>query len=487
MAASSVPLGSTSVPTYNPPRFATLTSTTLWERDEIRYGDEDVYALMNLREAEGVTLLDAIDAGRIPRPAEMTFPRWQAWRRGEGMRPTRRRDGRGLTTAEEVELWREVMRHLYGDDRADALGEEDEEGEMEGSPEGVLAIPHAVSPSPSEPPEGSPTPPVAGSAAASVTGLRAQIRALYDPEKEDLGDYLLRMGRIVTALQVLDAGCAPNTLDLITRKAEILIELYGEIGTMDRRRAVAVLRDKFTAYALDDKMSPREKDLSIGAVGEIIFSSWEGIQVRVLTRFSVLHPIPKEAEQRRMAPQVLLEEVTRSVESVSGLAAALEAQTKVLKEALAGRSRSTSSVTAVKTDLHWPTLGDDRSDFRDVTQFYQEFEVVNSPETVYERIKAKHLVFSESREEREIRIDSEHASLAKGLWGSEAVLSGPQTWEEAHKVVLEFEQREATNRATASAVYTLHGEGEDRPSGRPKHPKKVKKDAKEGHPFVKEA
>jgi hypothetical protein len=30
MAASSVPLGSTSVPTYNPPRFATLTSTTLW-------------------------------------------------------------------------------------------------------------------------------------------------------------------------------------------------------------------------------------------------------------------------------------------------------------------------------------------------------------------------------------------------------------------------------------------------------------------------
>ena len=63
-----------------------------------------------------------------------------------------------------------------------------------------------------------------------------------------------------------------------------------------------------------------------------------------------------------------------SVESVSGLAAALEAQTKVLKEALAGRSRSTSSVTAVKTDLHWPTLGDDRSDFRDVTQFYQEFE-----------------------------------------------------------------------------------------------------------------
>ena len=44
-------------------------------------------------EEEGVTLLDAIYAGRIPRPAEMTFPRWQAWRRGEGLRPTARRDG----------------------------------------------------------------------------------------------------------------------------------------------------------------------------------------------------------------------------------------------------------------------------------------------------------------------------------------------------------------------------------------------------------
>ena len=68
-------------------------------------------------EEEGVTLLDAIDAGRIPRPVEMTFPRWQAWRRGDGRRPTVRRDGRGLTTPEEVEIWRSVMAHLYGDER----------------------------------------------------------------------------------------------------------------------------------------------------------------------------------------------------------------------------------------------------------------------------------------------------------------------------------------------------------------------------------
>ena len=40
-------------------------------------------------------------------------------------------------------------------------------------------------------------------------------------------------------------------------------------------------------------------------------------------------------------------------------------------------------------------------------------EVLNDPEAVYARIKAKHLVFGESREEREVRVDGEHASLAK--------------------------------------------------------------------------
>ena len=35
-----------------------------------------------------------------------------------------------------------------------------------------------------------------------------------------------------------------------------------------------------------------------------------------------------------------------------------------------------SSVTAVKADLTWPTLTDDRSDTRDVSQFYEEFEDV---------------------------------------------------------------------------------------------------------------
>ena len=81
-------------------------------------------------EEEGVTLIQAIEAGRIPEPGELTFGRWQAWRKGPGMRPTLRREGRGLTTQEEVDLWRSVMEHFYGEGRLEALdeGEESEEG-----------------------------------------------------------------------------------------------------------------------------------------------------------------------------------------------------------------------------------------------------------------------------------------------------------------------------------------------------------------------
>ena len=41
-------------------------------------------------------------------------------------------------------------------------------------------------------------------------------------------------------------------------------------------------------------------------------------------------------------------------------------------------------------------------------------EVLDDPESVYNRAKNKHLVFAESCEEKEVRVDAEHASLAKG-------------------------------------------------------------------------
>ena len=239
----------------------------------------------------------------------------------------------------------------------------------------------------------------------------------------------------------------------------------------------------------------------------------------------------------------------------------LKEQTEVLKKAFSNKG-PTSSITTVKTDLHWPTLSDDMTDVKDVAEFYESFEdncglanncqgmskremlialrsrckgsrlktfqniyrqeiragnVEADPASVYERIKSKHLLFSESVEEREIRVDSEHAALLKGkltghqfeplfersiaeleeiglgktprelflsylrkvgpvlqkeirkdkrIWPKETELRAPRSWEEAHKVVLEYEQRESTNRAQVSSVYVA--EETPRPRRQPK-------------------
>ena len=76
------------------------------------------------------------------------------------------------------------------------------------------------------------------------------------------------------------------------------------------------------------------------------------------------------------AHEMELEALKRGSEGFAGggdVAAASEAQTKVLRETLASKSGMTSA-TSVKTDVNWPTLTDDRSEARDVVQFYEEFE-----------------------------------------------------------------------------------------------------------------
>ena len=62
------------------------------------------------------TLLEAIEAGVVPRPERLRYREWLAWRAAEGQRPSRRRgDAAGTTTnGEEAELWRDVMRTLHG-------------------------------------------------------------------------------------------------------------------------------------------------------------------------------------------------------------------------------------------------------------------------------------------------------------------------------------------------------------------------------------
>ena len=81
--------------------------------------------------------------------------------------------------------------------------------------------------------------------------------------------------------------------------------------------------------------------------------------------------------------------------------------------------------------------------------------------------------------QKEIRSD-------KRLWKGESVLRGPLTWEEARRVVLEYEQREATHRATANAVLAAGSDMAPNPKPNPaerpppKKPKKVKEEKPQG-------
>ena len=82
----------------------------------------------------------------------MSFPKWQQWREAEGRRPTKRKDGVGLSTAQEVALWRATMEELYGEDTAEAVDDSDDDEDDGGSSElrrvvaGPPAMPAALVP-----------------------------------------------------------------------------------------------------------------------------------------------------------------------------------------------------------------------------------------------------------------------------------------------------------------------------------------------------
>ena len=78
-------------------------------------------------EADGVTLSQCLADSRVPVPDRMSFPKWQQWRKAEGRRPTKRKDGVGLSTGQEVALWRATMEELYGKDEAEAVDDSDED------------------------------------------------------------------------------------------------------------------------------------------------------------------------------------------------------------------------------------------------------------------------------------------------------------------------------------------------------------------------
>ena len=423
---------------------------------------------------EGVTLLECINEGAVPFPERMSFVRWLEWRRQTGSRPVKRRDGRSTSSADEVALWRAVMDFLHDVKEEDEEEEEEEEEDDEDE-----------SPPPEEP-----------------------VDDLDGPEL------------------IPDAGEGPG--EAAGLGAPTGPSVAAGLGALTKEPAPAVPKD---ADGLGRGDSPLRARLAAMEM-----------ELEALKRGSDGGASVADGGQ------------------AADLAAALKEQTETLKEALSARGGQ-SSITTVKTDLVWPTLTDDKSDTKDVVLFYEEFEdvcalanncrgmsarekllalrarckgsraktytnayraawktgeVTEDPEAVYLRIKNKHLMFGESREEREVRIDGEHQALVKGrlsghqfeplfeasvadlesvglgktprelylsylrkmpphlqkeirqdkrIWPGDAKdvgLRSPATWDESHKVVLEYEQREAAHRAVAHSTYsTTAGEVPD--------------------------
>ena len=369
-------------------------------------------------EAEGVTLSECIGTGKIPVPPKMNFVNWGVWRKGPGRRPLLRRDGRGIRTEDEVQLWREIMAELYPDGEGEEEFEDEEEEEEEekeaSSPE---MVPLEVAAPAAEPPQASRALAAlapAGSAAASSAGTGGHdipelVRMMHDvfrPDEETMGEFLSRMTRLVMALKSLGHEVAKADVDAIVLRAEIMQEAFNEVGGWHVKQLFTNLRDRFSKLALDVDLTDQEKNDRVGAIGALIACLGGKPSAKSDKLFST--PSDAEGSDRSRSPrkgrpltqeglaglaaqgrddylgvrsrlaelEMELAALKRGSDAPSGdkdLAAALEAQTKALTEALKAKPSQTS-VTSVKTDVNWPTLTDDRSEARDVVQFYEEFE-----------------------------------------------------------------------------------------------------------------
>ncbi|CAK9013328.1 Uncharacterized protein SCF082_LOCUS11888 [Durusdinium trenchii] len=268
-------------------------------------------------EAERVTFSECIADGPVPVPDKTTFPKWQA---KEGRRPVRKRDGRGMRTDEEVALWKAIMVEYYGEE--DSEEDDDEE----------------------------------------------------DEESSDL--------------------------DRVTLKAEIIQEAYDRVGTWEVRALVRTLRDQFAFVALDPNLSDEDKTLKAEALGQVILGlggkessksdklfstpsvegpvldspTREAVSLKELGRAGLAKHSTDGGNSPLHAKVAALEMELEALKRGSdGSVAGGEAQTKMLQETLMAKGGVTS-VTSVITDVNWPTLTDDRSEARDVAQFYEEFE-----------------------------------------------------------------------------------------------------------------
>ena len=250
-------------------------------------------------QAEGVTLLEAIEGGDVPYPERMSYVAWLKWRRETGSRPLSKRDGVSTTPEQEAALWRKVMKFLHDAEEEDEDEEEEEEDselvpeasgaggdspprvdvsaaarELAMVPTGAAYVPATAPGSRPAGPSGPPS--TAGSVPGTAEGLQAELRAIFRPDQEPVADDLTRVSRIVLALKAHGVTVSSRDLDALSTKATLLADEFSKIGgDWHPTKMVRRLRTRFSVAALrggEDPEDAEEIQREIQCIGELILA-----------------------------------------------------------------------------------------------------------------------------------------------------------------------------------------------------------------------
>ena len=118
-------------------------------------------------------------------------------------------------------------------------------------------------------------PSTAGSVPATAESLQADLREMFRPDQEPVGEYLTRISRIVLALRAHGVAISSAELDGLATKASILAEEFGQVGgDWHPTRMVRRLRARFAAAALKEGDDADDVDVQkeIQAIGELIIA-----------------------------------------------------------------------------------------------------------------------------------------------------------------------------------------------------------------------
>ena len=383
------------------------------------------------------TLLEAIEAGVVPRPERLRYRGWLARRAAEGQRPSRRRgDTSGTTTnGEEAELWREVMCALHEEDPGEASegsSDSQEEEELLSADDGIGRDRAATGAGRStEHPDrfaledGRATP--ASSTVGNESVFKAPVTAEalehamarpYDGNKETAKKFARRIYRIADVLQEMGAEVDMQEVELEVARAIFSEKVQGQTP----EEQLASLKEFFRELLLEDP--PEEQEGEHEARLEVllhmiqerggklsktmgkVFSSNEGTPEKSPENSgpsTVLDYTPAGRGCGESSPAGLghgdgfrspaierpaaeVADLKRRVAELEGdarsevsrgvdVSAFAEAIEKQTKVmAEALGKKQKRSTIQVSPKVHWPTLDDECSDYRSVQEFYDSFE-----------------------------------------------------------------------------------------------------------------